>query len=309
MSIAIPKKRRSWKIEWQRNWQLYFLAIPIIAFFAVFHYAPMFGLTMAFQDYNPAKGFFGSQWVGWKNFADFFGNPDFPKILRNTLAISFLGLIFGFPINIIFALSLNDVTWKPFKKTIQTISYMPYFVSVVIMCGLVIDFVSSSGIITNLLVNVFGMERTNLLSESKYFWWIYLASEIWAGTGYGSIVFLAAMTNVSPELHEAAAIDGANRLQRVWHVTLPALLPTVVTMLILRCGTIMSVGFEKVLLLYNPSIYDTADVISTHVQRMGINRQQYGYSTAVGLFNSVVSTALLLTSNYMSKRYMGSSVI
>lgn len=179
----------------------------------------------------------------------------------------------------------------------------------VIICGLIIDFVSSNGIITDLLVNLTGMQRANLLSKPQYFWGIYVASDIWQGTGYGAIIYLAAITNVNPELHEAAAIDGATRLQRVIHVTLPALLPMVVTMLILRCGTIMTVGFEKVLLLYNPSIYDTADVISTHVQRMGLIRQQYGYATAVGLFNSIVSTILLLTSNALSSKYAGQSLI
>jgi putative aldouronate transport system permease protein len=291
----------SWKSDLRRNWSVYFLFSPILVYFIIFSYLPMFGIVMAFQDFSAIKGYFGSTFVGFKYFIEFFSGPNFFRILRNTLAISFLNLGIGFPMSIIFALLLNELNFVWFKKFTQTISYLPFFISAVVVCGLVIDFVSSNGIITNLLVSL-GLPRHNLLNEPKYFWGITVLIDLWQGLGYGSIIFIASISGVNHELYEAAAIDGASRLGRAWHVTLPALLPVIVTMLVLRCGTIMNVGSDKILLLYNPSIYETADVISTHVVRMGIERMQYGYSAAVGLFNSVVGLLMLLLSNYMSRK-------
>lgn len=294
--------RRTWKKDFRMNWQLYLLAIPIVLFFVIFNYAPMFGLVMAFQDFKPAKGIFGSEWVGLKNFIDFFTAPNFFSIIRNTFVISALGLVVGYPLSIIFALLINEINVKWFKKTIQTISYMPYFVSIIVLCGLIIDFCSTNGIVTNLLVKLGLVERQNLLQNPDYFWAINLISDQWQNLGYNSIVFIAAIAGVSPELHEAAALDGANRLQRIWHVTLPGIKPMVVTMLILRCGTLMTVGFDKILNLYNSSIYSTADVISTYTYRMGIAGAQYGYSTAVGLFNGVINLILLILANKISAK-------
>jgi putative aldouronate transport system permease protein len=302
------KQSTTWKKDFQLNWSIYLLFLPILIYFIFFNYLPMFGIVMAFQDFKATKGFFDSDFVGFQNFIEFFTNPSFGIIFRNTIVISLLGLVIGFPLTIIFALLLNELNIKFFKKTVQTISYLPYFVSAVVICGLIIEFVSSNGIITTLLHNLFGLPKVNLLQDPKYFWWINLASDTWQGLGYGSIIFIATMTNVSSELHEAAAIDGANRLQRVWHVTLPALIPVIMTMLILRIGMLLAVGFDKILLLYNPSIYETADVISTHVARMGLERMQYGYSAAVGLFNSVVGTFLLLASNFLSAKYAQTSI-
>lgn len=299
------KEVRSGKHGWARdlamNRWLYILTIPVVLYFLVFNYAPMFGLVIAFQDYKMAKGILGSTWVGLQNFIDFFTGPNFLTILRNTLVISLLGLVIGFPLSIGFALLLDEIKIRWFKKTIQTISYLPYFVSMVVMCGLIIEFCASNGVITNILV-AFGMKRQNLLTNPNYFWAINQISDIWQGLGYGSIVFVAAISGVSAELHEAAALDGATRLQRVWHVTIPGIMPTIVTMLVLKCGMLMSVGQDKILLLYNASIYSTADVISTHVQRMGLEKMQYGYATAVGLFNSVVGTLLLFLSNWASAK-------
>lgn len=306
---ASPKLKKSWRRDLLMNRGLYLLSIPIIAFFAVFNYAPMAGLIIAFEDFKPQKGIFQSKWVGVQNFVDFFSNPSFFTILRNTLVISLLGLVIAFPLSILFALLLNEIKNLRFKKVVQTVSYMPYFISTVVICGLVIEFCSSTGAVTSILTAVTGMERQNLLTNPRYFWAINLISDIWQNLGYSSIIFVAAITAVSPELHEAAAIDGANRLARVWHVTIPCIMPTIVTMLILKCGSLLSVGFEKILLLYNPSIFSTADVISTHVQRLGIEQAQYGYSTAVGLFNSVVNTFFLLLSNYLSKKYAETSVL
>lgn len=301
-------KPGSWRRDFTKNKALYFLAIPLIAYFLIFNYGPMFGLVMAFENFKPARGIFGSQFVGFQNFIDFFTSPNFFTVLRNTFVISALGLFIGFPLSVGFALLINEISVKWFKKSIQTISYMPYFVSTIVLCGLIIDFCSSRGLVTNLLVDLGVLERQNLLQNPKYFWAINLISDQWQGLGYGSIVFIAAITNVSSELHEAAAIDGANRFQRVWHITLPGIKPMVVTMLILKCGMLLSVGFDKILNLYNTSIYSTADVISTYVQRVGLNGGQYGYATAVGLFNSVVNLALLLIANYLSAKYAEQSL-
>lgn len=290
----------TWKRDFSMNWGVYILFVPVLAYFIIFNYLPMFGIVMAFQDFSAIRGFFGSKWVGFANFIEFFSGPNFFRVLRNTLAISFLSLGVSFPLTIVFALLLNEIWFIWYKKLIQTISYLPYFVSAVVLCGLVIEFVSSNGIVTNILVAL-GFPRENLLTNPKYFWGVNLMSEIWQGLGYGSIIFMAAITNVSQELHEAAAIDGASRLGRVWHVTLPAMMPIIITMLVLRCGMILQVGSDKILLLYNPSIYETADVIATHVVRMGIERMQYGYSAAVGLFNSVVGILLLFISNWLSR--------
>lgn len=293
----------TWRHDWGHNWQTYLIALPVILYFFIFHYLPMFGVTMAFQDFRPTKGFLGSPWVGFQNFIDFFMGPTFWQILRNTLVISFLGLAVGFSASILFALLLEEIDCLGFKKTVQTISYLPYFVSAVVICGLVIDFVSANGIITNLAVRLFGIKKENLLTNPNYFWIINLLSDIWQGLGYGSIIFVAAISSIDRQLHEAAGVDGAGRLRRLWHITLPGIMPTIITMLILRIGMLMNVGFDKILLLYNPSIYSTADVISTHVQRMGLVRAQYGYSAAVGLFNSVVATILLVSANMASRKF------
>lgn len=298
----------TWKNDLMMNWGVYLLFMPVLVYFVIFSYLPMFGTVMAFQDFNAVKGFFGSKFVGFKNFADFFSNASFWNILRNTIVISMLGLFVGMPISILFALLLNEIHFTQFKKTVQTISYMPYFVSTVVIAGLVIEFVSSNGVITNLLVSILGIKRENLLLNPSYFWWVNLATDIWQSTGYGAIIFIASITSVSQEQHEAAAIDGANRLRRVWHVVLPAIRPTIVTMLVLRLGMVMTVGFDKILLLYNATVYSTADVISTHVVRMGLERMQYGYSAAVNLFNSVVGTLLLLLSNAISRKLTDTSI-
>lgn len=301
--------KMTWKRDFFLNWRLYLLAIPLILYFVIFHYAPMAGLVMAFEDFKPTKGLLHSQWVGFDNFVRFFTSPDCFTIIRNTFVISGLGLFVGFPLSIIFALLINEIHYKWFKKSVQTISYMPYFVTTIVICGLIIDFCASNGIVTNLLVNLGLVERQNLLTNPNYFWAINLISDQWQGLGYGSIIFIAAITNVSGELHEAAAIDGANRLQRVWHITLPGIKPMVVSMLILKCGMLMTVGFDKILNLYNPSIYSTADVISTYVQRVGLNGGEFGYSTAVGMFNSVVNTILLLLANSLSAKFADQSLL
>ena len=305
----LTRRKTTWKHDILMNWRFYLLFLPIVIHFIIFNYVPMGGVIMAFQDFKPTLGFFGSKWVGLDNFIEFFTAPNFWRLMRNTFVISFLGLAIGTPVSIIFALLLNEIHVRWFKKSVQTISYLPYFVSMVVIAGLVIEFVSSNGIITNLLVNVFGMERQNLLMNPKYFWTINLLSDIWQGMGYGSIIYISAISGVNQELYESAALDGANRLQRVWEVTVPCIMPTIVTMLVLRCGTLMAVGYDKILLLYNSTIYETADVISTYINRVAFSGQQFGYSAAVGLFNSVIGTTLLLVSNFISSKLSDTKVI
>ena len=293
--------------DMKKNPGLYVMIIPVLAFFLIFAYFPMFGLIMAFQNYTPRGGFFHSEFAGLKNFMDFFGSSYFGRLLRNTLAISVLNLIFGFPAPIIFALLLNEVNNKWFKKSIQTISYLPYFISLVIVCGLVADFTASDGPITELIVKL-GGERLNYLGQPQYFRTIYILSDMWQGIGFGSIIYLAALAGIDQELYEAASLDGAGRWKQTLHVTLPGIVPTIITLLILRMGTMFAVGYEKIILLYSTNTYETADVISSYVYRKGLQEFNYSYSAAVGLFNSIINTVLLIVSNKLSAKFAGTSL-
>lgn len=290
------------KKDLKRNYALYLIILPTLIYFLVFSYGPLVGLAMAFENYKPKLGFFGSQFVGIKHFADFFGSYYFIRLLKNTFLISFYDLIFGFPAPIIFALLLNEVKHKFFKKTIQTISYLPYFVSMVVVCSLVTQFTNGTGAITQLWTAVTGNSPQNLLALPENFRAIFVGSGIWQNLGYNSIIFIAALAAVDQELYEAAVIDGANRWKQTLHVTLPGISTTIIILLILRCGSLLSVGYEKIILLYGPSTYATADVISSFVYRKGLQEFNYGYSTAVGLFNSVISLVLLVVVNKISRK-------
>jgi len=298
----------SWKHDMRLNWSLYLLFLPVFIFFVIFSYLPMFGIVMAFQDFRPAVGFFSSEWVGFSHFIAFFTGPTFWQILRNTLVISSLSIFVGMFASILFSLLLNEIKYSKVKRLYQTLSYMPHFISAVVVAGLIIEFTSSHGIITSLLVELFGMNRQNMLINPRFFWGINLGADLWQGIGAGSIIFLAALGNVNQELHEAAAIDGANRLRRVWHITLPAIRPVIATMLTLNMGRAMSVGGDRILLIYNPAVFSTADVIATHVARMGVFGMQFSYAAAVGLFNSVVGITLLVVSNRASKKIANTSI-
>lgn len=287
--------------DWRRNRGLYIMVIPVIVYYLVFCYKPMYGALMAFQNFSPKKGIMGSQWIGFENFRLFFQSKDFFKLLRNTLHISVLNIIFSFPAPIILALLINEINKKWFAKTVQTITYLPHFISLVVVCGMIKDFVSDTGVVTYVL-GFFGVEATNLLNESKAFVPIYISSGIWQEVGWGTIIYLAALTGISQELYEAASIDGAGRLRQTWAITLPGIAPTIVTLLILRLGSLMNVGFEKIILLYNSMTRDVADVISTYVYRMGIIKKDYGFSTAVGLFNSVINFAFVIIANAISRK-------
>lgn len=293
--------------NYRQNKLLYWLILPSLIFILIFNYIPMGGLIIAFQDYSFTRGIWGSEWIGFENFTDFFSGMYFGRTLGNTLALSGLDLLFNFPAAIILALMLNEVRSARFKRTIQTVSYMPHFISMVVAAGLIKEFCDSSGVISSLAVQLGGKPQS-YISQPQYFRSIFTISEIWKSVGFNSIVYLAALSGISEELYEAARIDGAGRWRQLFHVTFPGLFPTVIIMLILRCGAIMNVNFEKVLLLYSPSTYSTADIISTYVYRMGIIKQKIGFSTAVGLFNSVISLILVLGVNKLSKMYTETSM-
>ena len=288
------------KKDLKRNYSLYLIFLPTVIFFVIFSYGPMVGLLMAFQNYKPQLGFFRSPFVGFKHFQDFFQSYYFWRLLKNTFLISFLDLLVGFPLPIIFALLLNEVRGKFFKKSIQTISYMPYFVSMVVVCSLVNQFCSQNGAITQLWSMITQNEPASLIAQPQFFRAIFVGSNVWQSLGYNSIIYIAALASVDQELYEAAVIDGANRWKQTLHVTLPGISSTIIILLILRCGQLLNVGYEKIILLYGPSTYETADVINSFVYRKGLQEFNYGYSAAVGLFNSVISFILLMTVNKIS---------
>jgi putative aldouronate transport system permease protein len=261
----------------------------------------MYGAIIAFKDYTPVHGIAGSDWVGLAHFRDFFSGYYFWRVLKNTLLISLYTLLFEFPAPIILALLINELRGKLFKKIIQTLTYMPYFISLVVICGIVKDFTNSGGVVNDLVVFLGGKD-TSMLQNSDWFRFIYIASEIWQRIGWESIIYIAALMGIEQEQYEAAEIDGASRLKQMLHITLPGILPTITIMFILRMGNMLNVGFEKIILLYNPSIYDTADVISSYVYRKGLLEYSWSFSSAVGLFNSVVNLLLLVGANYLSRR-------
>ncbi len=285
-----------------RDKHLYLMLVPFIAYYLVFYYKPFEGLQMAFQNFQPFLGIKGSQWVGFDNFVTFFTGPYFWRIIRNTLLISVYNLIFAFPVPIILALLFNEVRNKKFRTLVQTISYMPHFISTVVIAGLVVNFLSPSTGIVNLVLGQLGMEPVYFLTKPEYFRSIYIIQGIWAGAGFGSIIYYSSLCSIDAELYEAATIDGAGRWKQTLHITLPGLMSTIGIMLILQIGNLMNVGYEMVILLYQPVTYETADVIGSFVYRAGIESSNYSMSTAVGLFNGVISLILVLSANKISKK-------
>lgn len=302
-----PSFSKRLKRDLKKNYSLYLLMIPVLAFYIIVCYAPMYGASVAFKQFSPSKGILGSPWIGLKNFYDFFNSTYFLRVLKNTLRISFLNIVFGFSTPIILALLINELKSRTYSRIVQTVTYLPHFISLVVICGILSDFCRADGIITNVCV-LFGMERQNLLRVPGYFTTIYVVSEIWQTVGWGSIIYLAALAGVDPSLHEAAKIDGANRWVQIWNVDIPCILPTIITLLILRLGQVMNVGYEKIILLYNPLTMEKADVISSFVYRKGLLEANYGYSTAVGLFNSVINMVFVITANLISKKLNNTSL-
>lgn len=290
--------------DFKKYWKAYLIVLPVILYYILFCYKPMYGILMAFKDYKPMKGIWGSNWAefyGMKHFINFFDSYYFLRILKNTITISFSTLIFGFPAPIILALLLNELKNEKFKRLVQTVSYLPHFISTVVICGMIKMFVASDGVITQIL-GIIGVEQQPLLSKAENFLPIYVISNIWEGCGWGAIIYLSALSGIDQELYDAAKIDGAGRWRQTLHVTIPGIAGTIIIMFLMRMGTVMSVGHEKIMLLYNPGIYETADVISTYVYRSGLQNAQYSYSTAIGLFNSLINFIVVIVFNKISKK-------
>ena len=305
----IPKKTLWERIkkDVQINHTFYVMLIPLLAFYLIFHYYPMYGAQIAFKNFSIGKGIEGSPWVGMKHFNQFFKSIYFERLLTNTLLINIYDIVLGFPLPIILALLLNEVRSSGYKRTIQTVTYLPHFISTVVLCSLVREFTARTGLIND-IITMFGGERIVFLSKPEWYRTVFVGSGIWRECGWNSIIYMAALSAIDVEQYEAARIDGANRLQQMWYITLPALLSTIVIMLIMRFGKIMNVGAEKTLLLYNPSTYKTADVIASYVYRKGIIDGNYSFSTAVGLFNSVINFIMLLSVNKISNKLTGSGL-
>ena len=302
---SLPKNTSWWKTLKKnvvRDRYLLLLVLLPVLYFIIFHYVPMYGLQIAFKRYSPGRGIWGSPWVGLKWFEQFFGSYFAGRLIRNVLLLNIYSLLWGFPLPILFALLLNEVKNGIFKRVVQTISYMPHFIPVVVVVGMVFSFLSVNGGIVNVMLEHLGIEPINFMSEPKWFRTIYIASGVWQSFGWGSIIYLAALSGIDTEQYEAARIDGANRIQQIVHITIPGILPTVIILLILQCGRMMSVGYEKIILMYNTATYEVADVISTYVYRNGILGGEFSFSTAVDLFNNVCNCLLLVTINWISRK-------
>jgi len=299
---------RDYRRALYRDRYLIILILPVVVFFLLFAYYPMYGVIIAFKDYRIAMGIWDSPWVGFEHFIRFFNSLFFTRLVTNTLLISFYSLLWGFPIPIIFALMLNEFKDGLFKRSVQTVSYFPHFISLVVVCGMVIDFLSPQGGIVNQIIVRFGGSPINFLALPQWFRTVLIGSTVWQSFGFGSIIYIAAISGINTELYEAARIDGAGRFRQMLHVTLPGIRPTILTLLILNIGNIMSVGFERIILLYSPATFATADVISTYVYRIGLLGAQYSFAAAIGLFNSVVNIIVLLTVNTFSRKVFGISL-
>ena len=295
------------KKDFIRYRYIYLMLLPVVIYYAVFCYGPMSKIVIAFQNFKPALGISGSKWVGMKYFIDFFTGPYAWRLIRNTLLLNILQIILAFPVPIILALLINEIQCRPYKKLVQTVSYMPHFISLVVMCSLLLTFSRSDGIFNDFLA-LFGVERSNLMANAKLFRPMYVLSGIWQEAGWGSIIYLATLSTIDPGLYEAATIDGASRFQRMLYVSFPGLVPIIIVQLIMRVGDILTMGFEKVFLLYNPLTYDTADIISTYIYRQGLELTNYSYGTAVGLFNSAVNLLILVLANRLSRKATGESL-
>lgn len=298
-----------WKKHFIDYWQLYALMLVPVLYYIVFRYIPMAGNIIAFRRYRAGSSIFGDNWSGTKYFKQFIGDPSFWRAFRNTLTLNITYLIFRFPMTLIFALLLNEIKNIHWKKFVQTVSYLPHFISMVIVAGMIRELLSTNGPV-NHVIEFFGGTAVTFVALPEWFSTIFVASGIWQSLGWGTILYLAAMANINPSLYEAAEVDGAGHFQRVWHITLPCIMPTITTLLILDIGGLVGSGgsFEKVFLLYNPMTYETADIVSTYVYRMGLGSANYSYATAVGLFEGIINFVLLSIANYISKKTTDSSL-
>ena len=295
------------KKDWSKYKTLYFLFIPVLVYYIVFQYGSMFGLIIAFENYKPRLGFFKSPFVGLTHFKNFINDYYFKRTLMNTIRISVTNLIFTVPCPILLAIFISELRSKTYSKAVQTITYIPHFVSVVVVTSILMDLTGRNGAITQFLAK-FGFEPVTMLNEPKYFLPLYIISNIWQNIGWNSIVYLAALLAIDAQLYEAARIDGAGKLRQLWSITLPSLLPTIIIMLILQIGKMFNVGYEKIILMYNPMTYEVADVINSYVYREGLLNLNYSYAAAVGMFNSIVSFILVWTTNKISNKLTGSGL-
>ncbi len=296
------------KHDLTHNWVLWVMFLPVIIYYAIFSYAPMYGIVIAFKDYKIRRGILGSPWVGFKYFERFFSSYNFWELLKNTLGISIYSLVVGFPLAIIFAILLHYLTTPRLKKTVQMVSYAPYFISTVVICGMMTIFMDPTNGVFNRIIELFGGESVAFLSVPEYFKTIYVFSGVWQGMGWSAIIYISALAGVDSQMHEAAVIDGATKLQRIWYIDLPSILPTIVMLLIMQLGSLMNVGFEKVYLLQNDLNFRASDIISTYTYRVGMINSDFGYSTAVGLFNTIINVIILVGSNAVSRKVAGESL-
>ena len=305
-SQAITTKKQygilKWKNTIKKEKHLWFLVLPGIIWYLIFAYAPMFGLAIAFQNFSPFKGFAESQWVGFMWFEQFFRSQFFWRLIQNTLLLNFYNIIFSFPVPILLALLLNEIRQSWYKKAAQTISYLPHFVSTVVVVGMITNFLSPVGGIVNLMIEKLGGGSINFMIKPEWFRPLYIMSEVWQGAGWGSIIYLAALSGIDTQLYEASIVDGANKWKQLWHISIPGILPTIIIMLIMNLGHILSIGYEKIILMYNTSTYETADVINTYVYRRGIVSGEYSFGTAVGLFQSVINFVFIIAANRFSRK-------
>ena len=294
--------------DMKKNWILYVMILPVVIYYVVFAYGPLYGIQLAFKDYIIKDGIWGSPWVGFEHFSRFFSSYNFELLLKNTIGISLYSILVGFPIPIMFALLLNYLKNKHLKKTIQMASYAPYFISTVVMCGMIVIFLNPDTGIFNTIRGWLGLQSIDFLGKPELFKSIYVWTGVWQGLGWSSIIYISALSGVDYQLHEAAIVDGATKLQRIFHVDLPSIKPTIVMLLILQMGSLMSVGFEKVFLLQNTLNKGAASVISTYVYEVGLINSDYGYSTAIGLFNSVINLVLIVVANQICKKFADESL-
>ena len=300
LKLSKEEKRRLIKKDLRRNWPVYLVVLPIIIYYFMFEYIPMYGVQIAFQEYRPARGF-GHDWVGFKHFIKFFQGPYFWRLMRNTFLINWYELLFSFPIPIIIALLYNEIKSKKFKSITNTCIYLPHFISLVVVCAIVHQFCSGDGFLTQIAAFFTGEDKS-LLAQAKWFRTIYIGSGIWQGAGWGSIIYVAALQGIDTQLYDAASVDGANKWGQMIHVTIPGILPSIMVRFVLTLGSMLSVGSQKILLLYNEATYETADVISTYIHRYGMENAKYSYSTAVGLFMNIINVSMFISANKLSKK-------
>ena len=299
---TFAERRLSVAKRFRRDRVYLLMLVPVIAFFVIFHYVPMYGALIAFKKVAPGKGYLAGEWIWFANFDLFFRSIFFWRLLRNTFVLSFYSILFGFPIPILFALALNGIRRPYYKRFVQSVSYLPHFISTVIVVGMMVNFLSPVNGVVNRFIEAAGGSPIHFFNSVRWFRPLFVGSEIWQSFGWGSIIYLAALTTINPELYESATVDGASRLQRMWHIDLPGILPTIMILLILRMGSILAVGFERIILMYNPATYEVADVIQTYVYRRGVLQADVSYATAIGLFNSTINLVFLVVFNRVSRR-------